>query len=142
MILGFNMSVRRNLHNMERNMGPARIPVNGNTYPGNEIVAPNPFARLVQILKMNERLLGELQRLNGQLEEARDYLVRPGCNVVLGMATLDRAKRRRSAVLCRLRAHRIEADRILGGREWRDATVAASAQASGSPRRERPRNDS
>jgi hypothetical protein len=106
------------------------------------MAVPNPFERLVQILKMNERLLGELQRLNGRLGEARDYLVRPGCNVVLGMATLARAKRRRSAVLCRLRAHRIEADRILGGRQWRDAGVGATAQDPGSPRQQRQRNDS
>jgi len=98
-------------------------PVYGKTRSAMETSASNPFERLVQILRMNERLLGELQRLNGQLEEARDYLARPGCNVVLGMATLGRAKRRRSAVLCRLRAHRREADRILGGRAWREAGV-------------------
>jgi hypothetical protein len=98
-------------------------PVYGIEQPVDEISMPNPFERLVQILRMNERLLGELHRLNGRLEEARDYLARSGCNVVLGMATLDRAKRRRSAVLCRLRAHRMEADRILGGRSWREAGV-------------------
>jgi len=142
MNFGTNMYLRRDLDNMKATVEPAHHPVNGIETPDQEISLGNPFAKLVQILKWNECLLGDLQRWNGQLEEARDYLVRPGSNVVLGMATLERAKRRRSAVLCRLRANRIEADRILGGRQWRDAGVADAARAPGSPRRERPRNNS
>jgi hypothetical protein len=123
MVLGVNAPVRRHRNEMGRAMESEQNPVYGNQMPDAGIPTSNPFERLVQILRMNERLLGELQRLNGRLEEARDYLARPGGNVALGMAVLGRAKRRRSAVLCRLRAQRIEADRILGGRLRRGAGV-------------------
>ena len=123
MLFKYTRTFGQVLTDLGRDMEPTRNPVIGKFYPADEPSEPNPFERLVQILKLNERLLGELQRLNGRLDQARDYLVRPACNVVLGMATLDRVKRRRSAVLCRLRAHRIEADRILGGRQWREANV-------------------
>ncbi len=104
-----------------RSMESPRIPVSGNASPVTEKTEPNAFERLVQIFRLNERFLEDLQRLNGQLQEARDYLIRPQCNVVLGMARLDRVKRRRSLVLCRLRANRIEADGILRGGAWREA---------------------
>lgn len=123
MIPGITRKLSLASRKLGRSMEPTFDPVKGIKNPVNNICTPNPFEQLVRILRMNERLLGELQRLNGRLDQARDYLVRPGANVVLGMATLARAKQRRSAVLCRLRAHRIEADRILGGRQWREAGV-------------------
>lgn len=76
---------------------------------------PNPFERLVRLVRSNEALLSTLQDVKVATLRARAYLADPGCNVALGTAQVERLRRRRSAVLCRLRANRIEASHLLNG---------------------------
>ncbi|QDV38346.1 hypothetical protein [Tautonia plasticadhaerens] len=72
------------------------------------------FGRLVRLVRENERLLAELDRVRGQCRRAWAYLGEPGCNAALAMAQLERARLRRSAVLAHLRANRVEARALLG----------------------------
>ncbi len=74
---------------------------------------PGPFERLVQIVRANEQLFRELQRVATQLARARAYLTRPGCRTALGVLAWERAKTKHAVVLARLRANRIEALQIL-----------------------------
>jgi hypothetical protein len=73
------------------------------------------FGRLVRLVRENERLLSELDRVRGQSQRAWAYLGEPGSNPALAMAQLERLRMRRSAVLAHLRANRVEARALLGG---------------------------
>lgn len=72
------------------------------------------FGRLVRLVRENERLLSELDRVRSQSRRAWAYLGEPGCNAALAMAQLERLRMRRSAVLAHLRANRVEARALLG----------------------------
>lgn len=78
-------------------------------------VAPpaDDFARLVGLVKSNERLFAEQRANRARLEQVRGYLARPDANVALGRALLERLRARRSAVLALLRANRAEARALL-----------------------------
>lgn len=76
---------------------------------------PNPFERLVQIWRGNERLLGELRKLQPQVGRTMVYLSDPGCrNRTLGLAQLERLRARQAAALTQLRSNRAEARLLLG----------------------------
>ncbi|RUL87251.1 hypothetical protein TsocGM_13590 [Tautonia sociabilis] len=85
--------------------------------PGDE------FGRLVRLVRENERLHAELEAVRVRTNRAWAYLSEPGCNAALAMAQLDRLRLRRSALLAHLRANRIEARELLGGRPTADERV-------------------
>ena len=93
---------------------PTPLPFEDHPGPGGP---PNPFERLVQIMKENDDLLAALRQLGARLAQARAYLAEPGCNAALGNANLLRVKTKHSCVLVLLRANRIEAQRILAEAE-------------------------
>jgi len=78
---------------------------------------PDPFESLVHLYQSDALLLNELRSINLKVTQARDYLARVGSNPILGSVHLTRLRARRSAVLTVLRANRLEADRLLAGRD-------------------------
>lgn len=73
-----------------------------------------PFHRLVCLTRSTDRLLAELAHLTRQRDDTLVYLAKPEANAVLGIARLEQIKRKRSLVLCQLRANRIAAKEFLG----------------------------
>jgi hypothetical protein len=69
---------------------------------------PDLFFRLARVYRQNEQLMQELARSRSRITEALRYLSQPDANRVLGQARLSQLRARRSNLLCRLRANRIE----------------------------------
>jgi hypothetical protein len=96
---------------------PPRPGGEGLGWVGHHAGGPDPFARLVQLWREHEHLLARLRRCGAERSRARAYLARPGCNVLLARAALERARTKYSGVLLLLRANRLEVLRLLGGPE-------------------------
>ena len=74
---------------------------------------PNPFERLVGIMRQNERLLERLTLLATRLGRARDYAADQGSNPVLAGTLVAYARARYAEVLEQVRANRAESLAIL-----------------------------
>lgn len=72
-------------------------------------IAVNPLERLAQLLRANERLMGDLATSRARIWDARAYLDGPGGDLHFGEAHLDRCRIKHSGILAQLRANRIEA---------------------------------
>ncbi len=81
--------------------------------PDDRADSGNPLERLVEIMRSNDRLMGELAASRERIDRARAYLDAPGSNARFGSAHLDRCRARHSAILAWLRANRIEALALL-----------------------------
>ena len=102
------------------------IPANGKTMAdrrsAGEVETPNPLARLIQILRQNEDVLGRLEAQARRLSRAWAYADDPGSNPALGTALVDHARLGYENLLAVLRANRTEALTILGGCGHDDAS--------------------
>ena len=76
---------------------PDRTPVGGE------------FGELVGLWRRGREIEAELREVRGRQDEAIAYLARPGSNLRLGAAYLERLQRRQRELRARLRAQRAEA---------------------------------
>jgi hypothetical protein len=73
----------------------------------------NALGRLVQLMRLNEGLLGRAEVLRGRLLRAREYASDPLSDSRLGNALLEHTRAGYAAVLGELRSNRAEALSIL-----------------------------
>jgi len=71
--------------------------------------APDAFGELVGLWRRGEAIEAELREVRRRLDEAVAYLARPGSNLALAAAYLDRLRRRQRDLRARLRSQRAEA---------------------------------
>jgi hypothetical protein len=107
---------------MVRTMIPASGMMMADRRSAGEVETPNPLARLIQILRQNDDLLGRLETQARRLSRAWDYADDPKSNPTLGTALVEHAQRGYENLLAVLRANRTEALTILGGRGHADAS--------------------
>ncbi len=90
-----------------------RLPLEGEA--GTE--RPNVFGQLVGLMKENERLLLDLQRMNEKCRDARAYLASPDCKVTLALAYFNKVRAKRAELLTVLRANRFAGEELLASLE-------------------------
>jgi hypothetical protein len=73
----------------------------------------NPLARLIQIVRQNDNLLGRLEAQGRRLARAREYAGDPASNPALGEALVGHARNGFVNLLSLLRENRTEALGIL-----------------------------
>jgi len=81
--------------------------------PGAPILPPGNFAHLVDLYRDNGRIFRELAATRAGLDAALAYLSGPHGRGPVARVHFERLRSRRSALLARLRANRIEARRLL-----------------------------
>lgn len=80
----------------------------------------NPLGQIARLLRDNDLLFAELSATLRRLRQAREYLRDEDSSPELGLVLLGRLRRRRLVLMERLRANRIEANRLLGLPAWDD----------------------
>ena len=82
--------------------GPkSRSPANMGSQIAEIEVEPNPFEQLVELVRDNDELLIEFQRLRSQAAAAMRYLAKPRANSRIAGLWLERLRLRRRVVLNR-----------------------------------------
>jgi hypothetical protein len=95
------------------------VPVSGKMWVGRveatrgRATGPNPFERLVEIMRQNEQLLERLKVLGTRLQRARDYANDPESNPSLATTLVAHARTRYAEVVAQVRANRVESIAIL-----------------------------
>jgi hypothetical protein len=97
---------------MVRTMIPASGRMTADRSAG-EIEVPNPLARLIEILRQNDDVLGRLEAQSRRLSRAWAYADDPESNPALGTALVEHAHRGYVHLLDVLRVNRAEALGIL-----------------------------
>jgi hypothetical protein len=72
--------------------------------------------RIVDAVRMKERPSSQLKKFSARLAAARQYLVDPECNTVLGIVSVNWASMKYAGLLMQLRSNQLEADQPLARR--------------------------